>query len=78
MDDFIFVAILALIYALAMLVIPYLILFVLTNVVYRLASGRFFRWVSWRTALPFLLVLISGWLFIFNSLRSTPHFLITH
>jgi hypothetical protein len=46
MEDFLFVAILPLIYAGTLIVIPYLILFVLTNVVYRIASGRFFRWVN--------------------------------
>ena len=78
MDDFVIVAVLALVYTSGLFVIPYLILFALANVAYRLASGRFFRWVSWRTAAPLLVVLLGGWLVFYNALKGTAHFVITH
>ena len=78
MEDYIFVAPWALVFAVLMVVLPYLLLFALTNVVYRLVSGRFFRWVSWRTLVPFLLVLLGGWGFIIHALTRPHAFVITH
>jgi hypothetical protein len=78
MDEFLFVAMIALIWTLMMVVAPYLILFALTNVVYRLVSGRFFRWMSWRTVVPFLLVFFGGWGFLIYVLFHEPVFVITH
>ena len=77
-DDMFIIGALSLLYTWALLFMPCLILLALANVVYRLASGRFFRWVSWRTVVPLSLVTLGGWLFFYNMLKGTALFVITH
>ena len=61
MENYLFAGMLALIYTVAMLLCPYVVVLVLANFTYRLAAGRYFRWLSWRTMLPFLVLLAGGW-----------------
>jgi hypothetical protein len=77
-DDFFIIGVLSLVYAWVLLSVPYLILLALANIVCRLASGHFFRWVSWRTIVPLSLVTLGGWLFFYNMLKGTALFVITH
>ena len=77
-DDMFIIGALSLLYAWALVLMPCLILLALANVVYRLVSGRFFRWVSWRTVVPLAAVTLVGWLLFYNELKGTAHFVITH
>ena len=78
MENYLFAAVLALIYTVAMLVCPYIIVIVAANVAYRLMSGRYFRWWSRRTLVPFCVLSAGGWSFFFYALLTSPVFLITH
>ena len=78
MNDFVFVCALALIYAVVMLAAPYLVLVLAANLLYRLAAGKFFRWLSWRTVVPFFVLLLGGWGFIAYALSDPRAFAITH
>ena len=77
-DDVFIIGILSLLYAWALVLMPCLILLALANVVYRLVSGRFFRWLSWRKVVPLAVVTLVGWLFFYHALKGTAHFVITH
>ena len=78
MGDLIAIAITALFFTTAALILPYVILLALVNLVYRLASGRLFRWLSLRTALPFLLLVACVWGLFLYALHDGRAFLITH
>ena len=78
-DDVFIIGVLSLLYAWGLLLLPCMILVALANVVYRLASGRFFRWLSWRTVVPLAVVTLVGWAFFYNLLKNTSTaFVITH
>ncbi|MBV8855939.1 MAG: hypothetical protein JOZ96_28740 [Acidobacteria bacterium] len=68
----------ALIFAFFVVAPAYAALLALVNVAYRLKSGRFFRWVSWRTFAPFLLLLLACAGFIFYTFTRPGAFVITH
>lgn len=78
MENILFAGMLALIYTITMVVLPYLLILLLANIMYRLMAGRFFRWLSWRTMLPLCLLFASGWGLFFYGLMTRPVFLITH
>jgi len=78
MDDLFFAGMLALVYTVTMVVLPYIMILVLANITYRLMAGRFFRWLSWRTMLAFLILFAGGWGLFFYGLMTRPVFLITH
>ena len=78
MENLLFVGWLAIIYTFTMLICPYVILIVLANLSYRLAAGRYFRWLSWRTMLPLCALLVGGLSFFFYAIYTGPVFLITH
>jgi hypothetical protein len=78
MENYLFAGMLALIYTVAMLVCPYVVVLVLANFTYRLTAGRYFRWLSWRTLAPLCALLVGGWSFFFYALLTSPVFLITH
>ena len=78
MENFLFVGLLAVIYTVTMLICPYVVLIVLANLSYRLAAGRYFRWLSWRTMLPLGALLVGGLGFFFYAIYTGPSFLITH
>jgi len=58
MEAFISVVVLSGLMIWAMSAVPYALLIVLVNLVYRTSRGRFFRWFSKATVLPFLLLLL--------------------
>ena len=68
----------SLIFALVAVAPSYLILLALANIVCRLASGRFFRWVSWRTFAPLVVLLLGCAGFIFYAFTRPNAFVITH
>lgn len=72
------VAFTALFLAAAALILPYILLLALVNLVYRLASGRFFRWLSLRTTVPFFLIVGCVWGIFIYALVNGRAFLITH
>jgi hypothetical protein len=78
MDAYFSLALWALIFALAVAVPAYSLLLALANVAYRLAAGRFFRWSSWRTFAPFLLLYLGCAGFIFYAFTRPNAFAITH
>lgn len=78
MGDYFFLAMWALVFAFFIVVPAYVILLALANVGYRLASGRFFRWVSGRTFAPFLLLFLGCAGFVFYAFTRPNAFVITH
>lgn len=78
MENLLFAGMLALIYTIAMLICPCILILVIANFIYRLAAGRYFRWVSWRTMLPLGVLLAGGWGIFFHALLTRPVFLIIH
>jgi hypothetical protein len=77
-ENLLFAGMLALIYTIAMLICPYILILVAANLMYRLAAGRYFRWLSWRTIAPLCALLVGGWGIFFYALLTEPVFLITH
>jgi hypothetical protein len=78
MDDYFLLAAWALAFALVIVVPAYAVLLALANVAYRLKSGRFFRWVSWGTFAPFLLLSLGCAGFVFYAFTRPGAFAITH
>ena len=78
MDSYFFLAIWALVFAFVIAVPAYAVLLALANVAYRLASGRFFRWASWGTFAPFLLLFLGCAGFVFYAFTRPNAFVITH
>jgi hypothetical protein len=72
MDSYFFLAAWALLFASAVVVPAYVALLALVNVAYRLKSGRYFRWLSWRTVAPLTFVTVVGWFFFFRMLKGSP------
>ena len=62
----------------AALILPYALLLALANLIYRLVSGRFFRWLSLRTVVPFFLVVGCVWGLFLYALLEGRAFVITH
>jgi uncharacterized BrkB/YihY/UPF0761 family membrane protein len=78
MDTYFFMAGWALVFACVIVVPAYALLLALANVAYRLASGRFFRWTSWRTFVPLLVLSLGVWGFFFYAFTRPNAFAITH
>ena len=78
MDDYFFLLVWALAFAFAIVVPAYAVLLALANVAYRLASGRFFRWVSWGTFAPLLVLFLGCAGFVFYTFTRPNAFVITH
>jgi hypothetical protein len=70
--------ILILVFAFVIVVPAYAILLALANVVYRLASGRFFHWARWSTFAPLLLLFLGCAGFVFYGFTRPNAFVITH
>ncbi|MFL6257503.1 MAG: hypothetical protein ACJ74T_21055 [Pyrinomonadaceae bacterium] len=78
MDVYFFMVVWALGFTLIVVVPAYALLLALANVAYRVASGRFFRWTSWRTFLPFLVLSLGVWGFVLYAFTRPNAFAITH
>jgi hypothetical protein len=78
MENLLFAGTLALIYTVAVVVGPYILVLLLANLLCRLLAGKHFRWLSWRTLLPLLVLLAGCWGILFYGLLTRPVFLITH
>ena len=78
MDVYFFFASWALVFAFVAVVPAYAVLLALVNVVYRLTSGRFFRWVSWGTFAPLLLLFLGCAGFFFYTFTRPNAFVISH
>jgi hypothetical protein len=78
MDAYFFLAAWALAFALVIVAPAYAVLLALANVAYRLKYGRFFRWVSWRTFAPFLLLFLVCAGFVLYAFTRPNAFAITH
>jgi hypothetical protein len=78
MDSYFFLTVWAVVFAFVIVVPAYAVLLALVNVAYRLASGRYFRWVSWGTFAPLLLLFFGCAGFIFYAFTRPNAFAITH
>ena len=78
MDSYLLLATSALVFAFVVVVPTYAALLALVNVAYRVASGRFFRWMSWRTFAPLLVLFLGCAVFIFYTFTRPNAFVITH
>lgn len=68
----------ALVFAFVIVAPAYALLLALVNVAYRLTAGRFFRWASWGTFVPFCLLLLGCAGFVFYTFMRPNAFVITH
>jgi len=78
LDTYYFLVMWALIFGSVVAVPAYSVLLALVNVAYRLKSGRFFRWLSWRTLAPFLVLLLACAGFFLYAFTRPNAFVITH
>lgn len=78
METYFFLTTWAILFAFLIAAPAYAVLLALVNVAYRLKSGRFFRWVSWGTFAPFLLLFLACAGFILYTFTRPNAFPITH
>lgn len=78
METYFFLTTWAILFAFLIAAPAYAVLLALVNVAYRLKSGRFFRWASWRTFAPFLLLFLGCACFVFYAFTRPNAFVIAH